>query len=105
MCCAFASLVLFGPRIVGLLWWLIQPLRWQSAFHTWPAWVWLWPILGLVFLPWTTLMYVLVAPTGQVDGWNWLWIILALVCDIVSYSGSAYGNRDRIPGYSSSSSS
>ncbi len=53
---------------------------------------------GLLFLPWTTLMYVLVSPGGVV-GIDWLWIGLAVVADIASYSGSAYGNRDRIPGY------
>ena len=55
-------------------------------------------LLGLVFLPWTTLMYVIVA-VGGVTGFDWVWIGLAVISDIVSYSGSVYGNRDRIPGY------
>jgi len=93
MCCMFATLVLLGPRVAGLFWWLLAPLRWELAFSGW-----LWPILGLVFVPWTTLMYVIVAG-GGVTGFDWVWIGLAVVSDIVSYSGSAYGNRDRIPGY------
>jgi hypothetical protein len=90
----FATLVLLGPRVAGLLWWLLAPLRWELAFNG----SWLWPLVGLVFLPWTTLMYVIVAG-GGVTGFDWVWIGLAVVSDIVSYSGSVYGNRDRIPGY------
>jgi hypothetical protein len=90
----FATLVLLGPRVAGLFWWLAAPVRWEAAFNG----SWLWPILGLIFLPWTTLMFVIVAG-GGVTGFDWFWIALAVVSDIVSYSGSAYGNRDRTPGY------
>jgi len=90
MCCAFTTLVLLGPRAAILLWWLFQPLRWQTAFQTW-----IWPLLGAIFVPWLTLMYVIVAPGGIV-GLDWLWLGLALVADIASYSGGAYGNRGRM---------
>jgi hypothetical protein len=96
MCCLLASLLLIGPRFVGAIWWLVQPARWSVAFSG----SWLWPLLGLIFLPWTTIMYVLVAPGGIV-GFEWVWIGLAVLADVASYSGSAYGNRDRIPGYGS----
>jgi hypothetical protein len=95
MCCGFALLVLLGPRFAGLIWWLARPAIWSAAFNG----SWLWPVLGLVFLPWTTLMFVIVSPGGVV-GFEWVWIGLAVVADIASYSGSAYGNRDRMPGYS-----
>jgi hypothetical protein len=94
MCCAFTTLVLLGPRFAGLLWWLVQPVRWQAAFNN----SWLWPVLGLVFVPWLTLMYVIVAPGGIV-GFDWVWLGLALAADIASYSGGAFGNRNRL-GYS-----
>jgi hypothetical protein len=97
MCCAFTTLVLFGPRVLGILWWLVQPVRWQAAFNS----SWLWPVLGLIFLPWTTIMYVIVSPGGVV-GFEWVWIGLAVVIDIGAYSGSAWGNRNRMPGYSGS---
>ena len=61
MCCFFTALVLFGPRLAILVWWLLQPLRWQAAFETW-----FWPFLGFIFVPWTTLMYVMVASGGIV---------------------------------------
>jgi hypothetical protein len=73
-------------------------VRWQSAFSDFAGgniW-WLWPVLGIVFLPWTTIMYVIVAPGGIVS-WDWLWLGLMLVADIASYSGGA--GRKRIPGY------
>ena len=95
MCCFFTLLVILGPRIAGIFWWLFQPARWDLAFSSW-----IWPVLGLIFLPWTTLMYVIVAPGGIVGIWEWLFIILAVVFDIGSYTGGGWGNRDRIPGMS-----
>jgi hypothetical protein len=89
----FTSLVLFGPRMVILLWWLIQPWRWNLAFDTF-----FWPFMGFLFLPWTTLMYVMVAP-GGVTGFDWLWLGLMFIGDIGSYTGGAYGNRSHVPGY------
>ena len=93
MCCFFASMLFFGPRLAFLVYWLlpIGRLRIFAAFNTW-----IWPLLGLIFLPWTTLMYVIVFP---VIGLDWLWIGLAVVADIASYGGGAY-NRRQVPGYS-----
>jgi hypothetical protein len=89
----FTTLVLLGPRIGILVWWLFDPVRWQLAFNNW-----LWPLLGFFFLPWTTLMYVGIAPGGVV-GFDWIWLGIAFLADLSSYGGGAYGNRDRIPGY------
>jgi hypothetical protein len=95
MCCVFTILVVLGPRFAGAIWWLVQPARWQLVFQNW-----LWPLLGIIFLPWTTLMYVIVAPGGINGLWEWLFIGLAVIADIASYTGGGYGNRKRIPGYS-----
>jgi hypothetical protein len=94
MCCVFTILILLGPRFAGAIWWLVQPARWQLVFQNW-----LWPLLGIIFLPWTTLMYVIVAPGGINGLWEWLFLGLAVVADIASYTGGGYGNRRRIPGY------
>ena len=94
MCCFFTALVLFGPRLAILVWWLLQPLRWQAAFETW-----FWPFLGFIFVPWTTLMYVLVA-SGGIVGFDWIWLGLGLLADIASYGGGGWGNRSRL-GYGS----
>jgi hypothetical protein len=95
--CLFLSLLLFGPRIAILFWWLIEPVLWGATFDTFII-----PLLGFLFLPWTTLMYVLVAPLG-LEGLDWLWIALALAADVASYAGGAIGGRGRVPGYGSPS--
>ena len=53
------------------------------------------PFLGLLFLPWATLMYVIVYPVG---GFDWVWLGMAFLADLASYSGGAY-NRRSVPGY------
>ena len=93
MCCLFTVMVLLGPRVGIIVWGLAQPARWELAFDTF-----VWPLLGFVLLPWTTLMYVAVAPAG-LNGLDWFWIGIAVLTDIASYSGGAYGNRERIQSY------
>ncbi|HMN26799.1 MAG TPA: hypothetical protein PKE45_01500 [Caldilineaceae bacterium] len=95
MCCFYTVLIFLGPRAAIIVWWLVDPVRWQTTFNTF-----FWPLLGFLFLPWSTLMYVLVAPMG-VNGWDFLWLGLAVVADISMYLGGGYGNRDRVPGYTS----
>jgi hypothetical protein len=92
MCCFFTTLVFLGPRAAILIWWLVNPVRWQATFSSF-----IWPLLGFLFVPWATLMYVLVAPGGVV-GFDWIWLGLAVLADISMYAGGGYGNRDRIPG-------
>ena len=45
-------------------------------------------------------MYVIVFP-GGITGFDWIWLGLGLLADISSYAGGGWGNRNRIPGYSS----
>jgi len=90
--CFFLSLLLLGPRFVLFLWWLINPAAWNLVFDTW-----LLPLLGILFLPWTTLMYVFVGPQG-INGIEWLWMGLAVAADFFSYAGGAVGGRGRVPG-------
>lgn len=91
MCCFFVILVFLGPRAGGALWWLFQPARWNAAFTSW-----IWPVLGIIFLPWATMMYVIVFPGGIV-GWDWLWLGLGLFADIAWWAGGGF--RRRVPGY------
>ncbi len=93
--CIFALGAAAFPRLALLFVWLFTPLV-KTAFHG----GFLLPLLGIIFLPFTTLIYVLVySPVYGVTGWGWLWVILAFLLDLGSYSSSAYTNRDRIPGY------
>ena len=85
MCCAIAVLFALGPRAAILVWWLFDQLRWAAAFDTF-----IWPFLGFLFLPWTTLFYVIAwSPVGGVDGAEWLLVILGVVLDVATYSARA----------------
>jgi hypothetical protein len=93
--CLFFTTLFLGPRAAILFWWLFDPNRWDRAFDTF-----IWPVLGVIFLPWTTLMFVAVAPGGNVYGIDWMWLGLAFFVDLASTLGGGYSNRDRVPGYS-----
>ena len=54
-------------------------------------------VLGVIFFPLTTLMYVLLWSPNGLNGFDWVWLALAFVLDIGGALGSAYGNRDRMP--------
>ncbi len=48
------------------------------------------PFLGLLFLPWTTLFYVIAwTPIDGVTGVNWLFVGLGFVFDLMTYSARA----------------
>ena len=87
--CLFALLAASAPRLVLLFIWLFTD-RVYLAFHN----VFIVPLIGIIFLPFTTLMYTLVwSPVTGVSGWAWFWVILGLIFDISSYSSGAYGRR------------
>ena len=88
MCCFFASLVLIGPRFGILVWWLFEPDRWQQAFDNF-----IWAFLGFLFAPWTTMMYVAVAPNG-LTGFDW---IQENGADVVEVAELVYGKVGRKP--------
>lgn len=93
-CCLFALVLSGAPRLASIIWWLFRPVYWQAAFRDWPATWWLWPTIGIVFLPWTTLMYAIVYPDG-LSFWNWLFLALAVITDIASYGGGAKAEQRR----------
>src|SRR6478672_5999446 len=99
MCCLLTVLLFLGPRAALGISWLFDMNWFSRAYDTF-----IWPFAGFIFLPFTTLMWSIILkfdPVTGVTGWNWLWIALAVVVDITSYSGGGYGNRNRIPGFSS----
>ena len=89
--CLFFITLFAGPRVGILFWWLVNPTRWSSAFD-----IFIWPALGFVFLPWTTLMFVAVAPLGSVVGWDWAWLALAFMGDVASLTTGGWSNRGRL---------
>jgi hypothetical protein len=91
--CLLAFGLAVAPRFFLVLAWIFSerwPRVWDDAF--------LIPLLGIVFLPYTTIMYMLTwAPTG-IQGWDWLWILIGLFLDVSAYAQSA-ANRKQVPGY------
>src|SRR5205807_10625711 len=95
--CLFALAATFFPRLVLLFTWLFTPFV-SRAFHA----TFILPLLGIIFLPFTTLMYVfLYIPGIGLTGWGWFWIVIGVLLDMGAYGGSAAANRRRMPGYNS----
>jgi hypothetical protein len=97
MGCLFALLAVFAPRIALLVLWLFTPYV-NAAFNTW-----IWPLLGFIFLPFTTVIYVFVViPLGSTNFWGWLCLILALFVDIRNFHDT-YANQTGIRRFISTS--
>ena len=80
-------------RIMLLFAWIARPALMDATFGTFII-----PCLGFLFLPFTTLMYVILKQgVGTIQGLDWLWLILAVVLDIASIGAAGASNRDRIP--------
>jgi hypothetical protein len=72
-------------RVALFIVWVSTPLV-SHAFHE----QWLLPLLGLLIVPLTTLVYVVVfALAGEVSGWNWFWVALALLLDLSAQGSPA----------------
>lgn len=94
MPCLFAMFAGFFPRLGTLFIWLARPVYFNAAWGG----SWFWPLLGIIFLPFTTLMYVLMWTPNGLSSLDWFWLILAIFLDLSSYASAAYAQRDRIPG-------
>ena len=80
MCCFFFLFVALGPRFAIIAMWLFGN-RVDLAFGSW-----VWPFLGVLVAPWTTLMYLLAwSPVGGVSGWEWILVGLGVAGDIATY--------------------
>ncbi len=88
-CCLFASMLAGAPRLAFLLFWLFRPVQVQAALGSFFI-----AILGVIFLPWTTLMYVFVAPGGLV-WFDWIVLGIGVLIDIGTYTGGVYSNNKR----------
>jgi hypothetical protein len=88
MGCLLALLAAISPRLALILVWIFTTLV-DRAFEGF-----LLPLLGLVFLPLTTLVYVLAyRPVTGVTGWGWFWVVLAVLFDLGSYGGGVFSRR------------
>jgi predicted lipid-binding transport protein (Tim44 family) len=83
-----------APRVMLALAWLFSD-RWQVVWGG----EWFAPLLGIIFVPYTTIMYLLVWSPSGIEGWDWLWIILGLILDVMHW-GQWLEKRRQVPGYS-----
>jgi len=60
MGCLFAILAGVFPRLAVLIVWIARPERVDVAFSTF-----LWPLLGIIVLPFATLIYLLLYTPGR----------------------------------------
>ena len=88
MGCLFVLIAVLSPRLGLLLLWLFTSYV-DLAFAGWFL-----PLLGLLFLPWTTLFYVLVdtAP-GPMHVAGWILVGLGVVLDLTSHAQAAARRR------------
>jgi hypothetical protein len=91
--CLLAFGIAVAPRFFLILAWIFST-RWQIVWGG----DWLVPLLGIVFAPFTTVMYMLAWSPGGIAGWDWLWILLGVVLDLGHY-GQMAANRKNVPGY------
>jgi hypothetical protein len=90
MGCLFAIFGGFFPRAALVAVWIFTDDV-DRAFSGFVV-----PLLGLILLPFTTLIYVLLWQSGHgVDGVEWLWVGLAFIVDLGSYAGGESQRRQR----------
>jgi hypothetical protein len=98
MPCLFALFAGFFPRLADILLWIARPDLFMAPFSG----NWFWPVMGIAFLPLTTLFYVVLwSPSGGLTGWDWLWIGIAAAMDVSNLVGNIRANRNSIPGMAS----
>ena len=88
MGCLYAILALISPRLLMVVLWILTPYVQPRAFD-----FFLWPLIGLIFLPWTTLAVV----WGYNSGFGILQIaaIVIGVCLDMGSTGGAERQRRR----------
>jgi hypothetical protein len=89
MGCLFALIALLSPRLAVFLLWAFTNYV-NIAFHG----GWALPLLGLLFAPWTTLLYILVyAPVGPVHVAGWILVAIGVFLDLSSWAQAAANRR------------
>ncbi|HEY7619122.1 MAG TPA: hypothetical protein VH834_05080 [Solirubrobacteraceae bacterium] len=91
MGCLLVLVAGFFPRVALVIVWIATNLV-DRAFSTWVI-----PLLGLIFLPFTTLIYALVwIPGVHLGNGRWIWVAIAFVVELIGYAGNARANQARM---------
>ena len=95
MGCLVGCLALAFPRLALILVWLLGPVGYLS--RPFPGIIW--PILGFVFVPTTTLAFAFATmtlePRGEVSTFGWLLVVVALLIDAGLLGGGGRAARRR----------
>jgi len=87
-CCAALALGLVGPRFALFVIWVFSDWL-ERAYDTF-----IWPFLGFLLLPWTTLGYMAAVDwLDGLEGWGILVFALGVALDVLTYTGG--GRRAR----------
>jgi hypothetical protein len=90
MPCLFGCLSIFFPRIALVLIWLFSNYL-DRAYHTW-----VWPLLGFLIMPVTTLAYAFaINANGRLDGIYLVIFVVAVLVDLGLIGGGAHSTRRR----------
>jgi hypothetical protein len=88
--CLLAVFAGFFPRIALVCLWIFT----NDVDRAYDSFIV--PLLGLFFLPLTTLIYALVwAPGVGAEGIDWVWVTLAFVLDLSAYGSGARARSSR----------
>jgi hypothetical protein len=94
MGCLFAIFAGIFPRLALFIIWIVRPRFVDAAFDTW-----IWPLLGLIFFPFATLLYVIFYTPGVgLTGWEWFWVAIAAALDLLHTVASAVARNRRAAG-------
>jgi hypothetical protein len=90
MGCLFAIFAGIFPRLALFIVWVARPALVAAAFSTWLV-----PLLGIIFLPFATLMYVILYTPGfGLSVWGWFWVIIAGIFDLAHLGASIARRRE-----------
>ena len=90
MGCLFALFAGIFPRLALFIVWVARPALVGAAFNTW-----IFPLIGIIFLPFATLIYVILYTPGiGLTGWEWFWVILAGFFDLAHLAAGIARRRE-----------
>jgi hypothetical protein len=85
MGCLFALMAGVFPRLALFIVWVAGPARIDAAFDMFVL-----PLLGIILLPFATLMYVLLYTPGRgLTGGDWFWVVIAALLGIGHWAAGA----------------
>jgi hypothetical protein len=91
MPCLIGLIALLAPRLVIVLMWIFGNGYFGRAYQSR-----LWPLLGFLFMPLTTLAYAFaINSNGSVNGGYLALVIIAVLVDLGLLGGNEAGRRKR----------